>query len=273
MKPRSLFWLTACLLLPLAAVSARAADVGAQVEKQYGVVDRSTAEGRRLNDRLDRIVSRMSKAVGFQPKSAKLLGGKSKKADKVVNAFALGDGRIYVTLGLMRLVDKDPQAEDEVAFVVGHEMTHVVEKHLRKQQKKAGAASVAAVLLGVLTRDRDIYRAANLAAAAYVSSYGRRDEYRADKGGLKGMHAAGYRMEAAVQMLKHLKEQGGKQNKFINGLFGSHPITENRIKRIQKQIADIRAGRDTPVPSDKELKRQERRARKQARKRGRPAGD
>ena len=261
-------WIALVLALALSPILARPAlaeDIGKKMEREYGVVDRSTTEGRRFNDRLSSIVRRTSKALGYTPRSAKLLGGRRKKTDKVINAFALGDGRIYVTLGLMRLVDQDPDAEAQIAFVVGHELTHVTQRHVRHQQNKARNAGIAAAVIGILTRDRTAATAARLGASAYVSSYGRRDEYRADRGGLKAMYGAGYNLDAAVSMLQHLKEQGGKQDKFINGLFGSHPITGNRINRIKKQTADIRAGRDTPIPSEKELRRQEKEEKKKAR--------
>jgi len=249
--------------LTLLGQPARAEDIGAKMEREYGVVDRSTTEGRRLSDRLDRIVRRISGALGYSLKSAKLLGGKTEKNDKVVNAFALGDGRIYVTLGLMRLVDQDSTAEDQVAFVVGHEVTHVVEKHVGEQQRKILNVGIAAILLGLLTKDRTVAQAAEIGASAYVSHYSRVDEYEADKGGLKAMYSAGYEMNAAVTMLKHLQAQGGGgQGKFVNGLFGSHPITENRIARIKQQIADIRAGRVSGAPTEEELKRDEQKARR-----------
>src|SRR5687767_5874855 len=102
---------------------AQSQDIGRKIESQYGVVGTDTREGQRLNDQLDRVVGRILGAVNaerdreFRLRSAKILGGRASKTDQVVNAFALPDGRIYVTLGLMRMIESSPRSDDELAFV------------------------------------------------------------------------------------------------------------------------------------------------------------
>jgi len=241
-------------LLSLGASSqpAQAEDEVAKIEREYGIVGTRNAEGRRLNRQLERVVDRIVSAVhetkagrDFQLRSAKLLGGASENADKAVNAFALPDGRIYVTLGLMRMIQDSPDADDELAFVVGHEVTHVVQKHSIGQQKKALPVGIAAILLGAVTKNKAVGGLGQLGAAAYASHYGREDEYRADKGGLRAMNRAGYDPEAAITMLKRLGKLGGQQNKTLNGWMGSHPISENRVARVKELITELpqRGGR------------------------------
>src|SRR5262245_6857806 len=116
--------LVVVLLLALAA-PVWAADIGRQMEQEYGVVSRNTEEGKRLNEQLDSIVKRMTDAIGFNVKSHTLLGGRDAKRDQVINAFALPDGRIYVTLGIMRAAQEGKHPEAAIGFVVGHEVTHV----------------------------------------------------------------------------------------------------------------------------------------------------
>jgi predicted Zn-dependent protease len=238
-------------LVAFAPMGVRAAgDVGKDMESQYGVIDSSTANGKALNDELMEIVSKVVEGVnkdhgttGFQLKSVTLLGGKSAEKDKVVNAFALPDGRIYVTLGLLQAIQNEPLRRDGLAFVVGHEITHVVEKHSVGQQKKAVPALIGAAVLGALSKNPTAQGAAGTAATAYVSHFGREDEYRADRGGLVGMHYAGFDPAGAVMLLGVLQRVGGSQNKTTNGWFGSHPITQNRLDRVNRMIADIQAGR------------------------------
>ena len=242
------FWPALATLLFALAPTALRADEARDLEREFGVLGRDTAEGRRFNDQLDRVVARMTAATGFRVKSAMILGGRSERRDKVVNAFALPDGRIYVTLGLLRAIADSPEADAELAFVIGHELTHVVERHGKRRARQATTAAIVAGLIGVATRDRAVADAARLGAVAYVTRYSRRDEYTADRGGLLAMHRAGYPLEAAVSMLERLKEKGGDRNRFINGLFGTHPLTETRMKRIRQLIEEIRAGR-TPATS------------------------
>jgi len=247
------------------AVPARAEDTVRQMESQYGVLGRDTAEGQRFNDQLDRVVPRIISGIqdnypksNFRLRSAKILGGRSEKGDKVINAFALPDGRIYVMLGLMRLVQNDPESDDELAFVVGHEMTHVVEKHGSRQQKQALGAGLAAIVLGAVTHSQAAGAIGNYGAELYTSHFSREDEYAADKGGLKAMYAAGYDPNAAGQMLNRLKEAGGESRGLINTWFASHPLTGNRVQRVREMTADLQNGREPQNRSAKDIDREDR---------------
>src|SRR5688500_9800585 len=73
----------------LPSAHAQGADPGQSIEKEYGVVGRGTPEGQKLNEQLERVTAQITNAVGYRLKSARLLGGKDAKHDKVVNAFAL----------------------------------------------------------------------------------------------------------------------------------------------------------------------------------------
>jgi predicted Zn-dependent protease len=249
-------WLPAALALSFVAAPAASAaeDIGQQIEREYGVVGTDTREGRRLNEQMDRVVDKIVDAVDdtypkFKLKSAKLLGGKAEKTDKVINAFALPDGRIYVTLGLMRILEGSPTADDELAFVVGHEVTHVVEKHSANQAKKSLPVNVAAILLGAVTKNRTIGTVAGAGAAAYGASFSRKDEYSADRGGLTAMYRAGYNTEAAATMLKRLKSKGEGSG---IGWFNSHPNTDARVEKVREMSADLRAGREARLDDEGE---------------------
>jgi predicted Zn-dependent protease len=244
----------------------RSEDIGQRMEREYGVLGRNTEEGRRVNERFDRAVSRMMSAINSQPetrdfrlRSAKILGGASAQKDREVNAFALPDGRVYATLGLVRSIGEHSRAEDELAFVMGHEIVHVAERHSAKQQGKATQAGLLALIISGVSRNRTVDALAGLGAAAYVSSFGRRDEYRADRGGLLTMHRAGYDLNAAATMLARLQSAGGGGGaRALNGWFSSHPLTENRVKRVEEMAADIRAGRLVPDRSERDLERDDR---------------
>jgi predicted Zn-dependent protease len=248
--------LAAFLLGALPLAPAQAEDIGRQMEREFGVVSRATDEGLRFNQQLERVSERITTSVGYKLKSATLLGGRSAKNDDMLNAFALPDGRIYVTLGLMRAVQKSDIADSELAFIVGHEMTHVKEKHGKNQQKKGMTAGILGILVGALG-GRTAGDLANLAANAYTSHYSRVDEYRADKGALKAMEAAGYDLDGAPAVLQRLKDKYGDSNKTMTGWFGSHPLTTNRIARAREIITDLRTGQPIPDRTESELKRED----------------
>src|SRR5262245_62308195 len=62
--------------------------------------------------------------------------------DPDANAFALPGGWVYVTRGLLVLLN----SEDELAGVVGHEMAHVIDRHAAR---RASAATPFAAIFGV----------------------------------------------------------------------------------------------------------------------------
>jgi predicted Zn-dependent protease len=246
------------LCLPLVLAGAAAAgnspaeaptpDAGRELESRFGVLGRSTSEGRGLNDQLDRVVERVVRGVNaeskgdFQLKSAQILGGKNKKDDQLANAFALPDGRIYVTVGLMRLLKESPKSDDELAFVVGHELTHVVENHRERETKGSLPAGLLAVMLFAVSKSRGDLGAVGDAATA--PSFSRQDEYKADQGGLLAMRAAGYDPLAAATLLARVRETGERQNRLYSGWGGTHPLTDTRIARLRVMTDKLVAARE-----------------------------
>jgi predicted Zn-dependent protease len=66
---------------------------------------------------------------------------------EVVNAFAVPGCYIYITRGLLAIMN----TEDELASVLGHEVGHVAADHSARRQNAQLATSLGAVLAGVLT--------------------------------------------------------------------------------------------------------------------------
>ncbi len=89
------------------------------------------------------------------------------------NAFALPGGHIYVSRGLLTLAN----TEDELANVIGHEITHSAERHAAGQQE-------AARRLNPLSMGYMRY--------AQIASYGRNQERDADRGGQTIASKAGW---------------------------------------------------------------------------------
>jgi len=241
------------LFLPVIAPAQAQQDPGAQLEHQYGVVGRDTDERRKMNDDLDRIVDKMSVALGYKPKSAKILGGKDPKQDQEINALALPDGRIYVLAGLMTAAQNTTNPEASVAFVVGHEITHVVRHHSRSQEKMNILSSLGALLatrlLGV--GGQLAQTATDLSTGLIGGHYSRKYEYEADRGGIIGMAKADYPVDSAAEMMQVLLDRYGVDKSVGAAWFGSHPNTKNRVLRLQGMANDIKSGR---LPAEKEPK-------------------
>lgn len=146
-----------------------------------------------------------------------------------VNAFALANGSIRVYSGLM-----DKMNDDELRFVIGHEIGHVIEGHSKNAMRTAYAASAARK--GVATQ----YNTAGALADSVVgemleevvnAQFSQSQETSADDFGLNFLKKNKYNQRAAVSALKKLAELGDDAN-----FLSSHPAPSDRAARIQEQL-------------------------------------
>jgi beta-barrel assembly-enhancing protease len=172
--------------------------------------------------------------------------------DPTLNAFAYPHGSLYVHTGLLARMEN----EHQLATVLGHEMTHVENRHLLRYQRSArnkqiglmAAAVAGAIILAgeeadawregkygkaVRTRvlgDLILGLGLQLAFIAAVNGYGRDLEREADEGGFVKMAAAGYDTREAPKVYQALLDDHGQPSKAEAFFFGSHPRLTERIE-------------------------------------------
>lgn len=157
--------------------------------------------------------------------------------DRIINAFALPGGPVYITSGLLHRL----KTEGEVAAVLSHEISHVVARHsaehLAKQKLTEGLTGAAVIA----TYDPENPSTRNTAAiAALVGSlvnmkFGRQDELESDRLGVRFMSEAGYDPNSMVDLMKVLSEAGKRGSpEFLS----THPDPDNRTTRINELIAE-----------------------------------
>jgi len=148
-----------------------------------------------------------------------------------VNAFALPGGLVFITEGLFAALE----TEGQLAGVLGHEIGHVLSRHGNQQMAKQGLLQGLAGAVGVLGGDAQSARMAQMVGAVIGMKYGRDHELESDKWGIKLTTLAGYDPRAMVGLMKVLESAGGGggQPEF----FSTHPNPENRIEKIQEEIA------------------------------------
>jgi len=154
-----------------------------------------------------------------------------------VNAFAAPGGYIYFYTGLLREMD----SEAEMAAVVAHEISHVVARHgVKRLQTALGVAAVSELLFGDESNQmRDM--AVNVGLQLVFADYSRDAEREADSYGIHYMVAAGYDPAGALGMFETLSSLGGKgYSNVFEGLFASHPETQERIRNARAQISEMR---------------------------------
>lgn len=161
---------------------------------------------------------------------------------KIVNAFALPGGYVYVTRGLLSLAS----SEAEVAGVISHELGHVNARHTAERMSTAMIAQLGVGLLGIATKNEQLAQIASQGAAAYIQSYSRQQEFEADTLGVRYMSRVGYDPEAMVTFLDTLRDHSILEAE-MNGLppgtvdeyniMATHPRTKDRVEKSMKEAA------------------------------------
>jgi putative metalloprotease len=159
--------------------------------------------------------------------------------DDTVNAFALGDGTIRVYSGLMDLLD-----DQELLFVLGHEMGHVLEDHVK--EKMQVALAVVALRKGLASQQNIIGDLARSGLGAFGqrllnAQFSQQEEREADDFGYRFLKRQGHDPTMAVSALNKLATLGSGHS-----FLSSHPAPGERAKRLQNPD---QAGKDTGIIS------------------------
>lgn len=167
----------------------------------------------------------------------------------VVNAFAVPGCYIYITRGLLAIMN----SEDELASVLGHEVGHVVSDHAARRQNTATMAGLGAVLAGVLTGSGEIAQAAGQVGQLYALNYSRDQEFESDDLGVRYLAANGYNLYAAADMLHALgvndaltARTSNREASAIPAWARTHPLSADRVTRATGHAQAAGASRDNP---------------------------
>lgn len=206
------------------------AQAAAQFESQYGLVNDPA-----YTQRLQRVVSQMMPYVQRQDLPWRF----SVVSVQEFNAAAFPGGFVYATRGLM-----DNLSDEELAFVVGHEMGHVDYRHSVKQlendnMRRVGLLAILAGATGGRVTDTTA-ALVGLADGVISSQFSKADESEADRYGLGLMAKAGYDPVFALSALQKLAAQSsGGTPGFLNTLVGSHPLPKDRVAAGISQIPTV----------------------------------
>jgi predicted Zn-dependent protease len=151
-----------------------------------------------------------------------------------VNAFAVPGGIVHVTRGLLGLL----KTEAELASVLGHELTHVTEKHAIAFLRQSKAVSIGTdVAGGGSARDYIIAKASERLGHFFLDNeFKRQDEDQSDETGLRLANKLGYAPTGLAEALKKIQARNSDRTE-KNGLFASHPALKDRISNAEKLIA------------------------------------
>ena len=151
-------------------------------------------------------------------------------SNDVVNAFALPGGHVVVFTGLL----KKAESGEEVAGVLSHEISHVLERHgVERIVKQLGIVAVAAILFG--DQQGLIGLAQQLGVELLTLRFSREQETEADLVGLHLLHDARIAPDGMIRFFERLSER----DKDHVELFSTHPMSAIRAARLKAEIGLI----------------------------------
>lgn len=164
---------------------------------------------------------------------------------KVINAFALPGGYVYMSRGLLGLMND----EAELASVLGHEIGHVTARHSANRYNKSVFAQIASVGVGVLSGSGQLANAVNQSSQLYLLSFSRGQELQADELGVRYMGRVGYDPFGAPRMLDTLGDATALDQKILGRTEAAqvpawartHPLTSERVAVALKEAREASA--------------------------------
>ncbi len=146
------------------------------------------------------------------------------------NAFALPGGFVFVGRPILELCRWD---KDQIAFILAHEMAHVIRRHAIERIVTNSAVSMAVRAAPVSGTLGPWLRQVGL--RFLETAYSRDQELEADKLGVRLVMAAGYEPEASTELFSHLAELSKSCDPASLGeYFSTHPSAEVRINSIRQ---------------------------------------
>ncbi len=163
--------------------------------------------------------------------------------DRSINAFALPGGYLGLHMGLVAVTG----SRDELATVLGHELSHVTQRHIARQldrQSKQTPLLIAAMILGMLAAAKstsvDAGQALMMGSQAYAIqnqlSFSRDMEREADRIGFGVMTQAGFAPQGAAAMFEKLQYASRINDNGSYPYLRSHPLTSERISDMQARF-------------------------------------
>jgi len=158
-----------------------------------------------------------------------------------VNAFSIPGGFIYFYEGLLEFTESD----DELAAVIGHEISHASFRHLatmRRQASRFDWVQLPLLIIAALSRSPDAVnalQAGSLAMQGISSGWSVQAEVAADFGGIQYMQKSRYNPVGALTFMERLQYRDRFMPKINWGIYQTHPLSDERAKFIGQKLNEL----------------------------------
>jgi len=132
---------------------------------------------------------------------------KDEEGKQEINAFSLPGGYVYIFKELFDLLD-----DDELAFVLAHEIGHIVSRHHIKRLQAAMGYNLVLIASAAAPSDPGFTNGVAFALAQILVAYSREDEFNADELAVRYCKAAGFDPSSGISLLEKLYAEDKKKN-------------------------------------------------------------
>ena len=157
---------------------------------------------------------------------------------EMVNAWCMAGGKMAIYTGL---IEKLKATDDEIAQVMGHEISHAIANHTAEKMSIAMATQFGMIGLSTAVSDTE-YGQTAMSGAAIAANLAinlpnsRAAETESDQMGIELAARAGYNPNAAVSLWKKMeKASGGSPPEFLS----THPSAGTRQARLEKMVPKV----------------------------------
>ena len=155
---------------------------------------------------------------------------KDDKGKQEVNAFSLPGGYVYIFKELFDMLN-----DDELAFVLAHEVGHIVSRHHIKRLQAAMGYNLVLIASAAAPSEPGFTDGVAFALVQLLVAYSREDELNADELAAKYCQAAGFNPSAGISLLEKLYAEGKKKIEPLS-YFRTHPYHASRIRHIKETL-------------------------------------
>ena len=184
---------------------------------------RHTARVRRITDRL------VAQAIVLLPASARWKWQVHVIDDPNVNAWCMPGGKMAVYTGL---IERLSPSDDELAQVIGHEISHALLQHGRERMSRVVATNVA-LQIGSIASGVNLSGLESVAMIALELPNSRNAELEADRLGIELAAKSGFDPNSAVSLWRKMSQLGGPKPP---QLLSTHPSDESRIAHLRSLV-------------------------------------
>ena len=147
-------------------------------------------------------------------------------------AFALPGGFIFIAPSLVELAEKN---SDELAFVIGHEMAHVIRRHAIDRILSQKALSMASLATPTGRAVAPWLRSVGM--QWLEKAYSREQEFEADVLGSRLAQVSGFDPQGALRMLERFRSLEGSSDPLgLSAYLSTHPPIDDRQQHIREQL-------------------------------------